>query len=122
MTAGHAQGHLARLADHFETLGRGLGQRLQLGQVRIPDVAFYGWDKFPDHLLPLEKILSAVPDLSVEVLSEGNTDEEMERKRREFFGRGTKIIPAAASICSSRTTAAIAVRAPLAARRNLGYS
>ncbi|MBI3821093.1 MAG: Uma2 family endonuclease [Planctomycetes bacterium] len=66
--------------------------RLQLGQVRIPDVAFYSWSLFPDREPPLEKILSAVPDLPVEVLSEGNTDKEMERKRREFFGGGTKLM------------------------------
>ena len=59
--------------------------------MRIPDVAFYAWTQFPDRLLPLEKILSAVPDLAVEVLSEGNTAKEMERKRREFFDGGTKL-------------------------------
>ena len=65
--------------------------RLQIGQVRVPDVAFYSWDQFPDRLKPLEKILSAVPDLAVEVLSEGNTLKEMERKRREFFAGGTSL-------------------------------
>jgi Uma2 family endonuclease len=64
--------------------------RLKRGQVRIPDVAFYDWSLFPDREQPLEKILSAVPSLAVEILSEGNTDKEMDRKRREFFAGGTK--------------------------------
>jgi Uma2 family endonuclease len=66
--------------------------RFQVGQVRIPDVAFYSWSLFPDRDPPLEKILSAVPDLPVEILSEGNTEMEMERKRKEFFGGGAKLM------------------------------
>jgi Uma2 family endonuclease len=66
--------------------------RIAFGQVRIPDVAFYSWDHFPSRLLPYEAILSVVPDLAVEVLSEGNTPKEMERKRREYFAAGAKLV------------------------------
>jgi Uma2 family endonuclease len=66
--------------------------RLEAGQVRIPDVAFYGWDHFPNRLLPDEQILSEVPDWAVEILSPGNTDKEMERKRREYFAGGAQLM------------------------------
>jgi Uma2 family endonuclease len=81
-----------RAHDLGIVLGADGMMRLQLGQVRIPDVAFYAWTQFPDRLLPLEKILSAIPDLAVEVLSEGNTQKEMDRKRREFFAGGAKLM------------------------------
>jgi Uma2 family endonuclease len=80
------------LHDVGIVLGADGMMRLQIGQVRIPDVAFYSWSQFPDRLLPLEKILSATPDLAVEILSEGNTEKEMLRKRREFFGGGAKLM------------------------------
>ena len=66
--------------------------RLKLGNVRIPDVAFYSWDQFPNRELPDEQILSRVPDLPIEVLSPGNSKKEMERKRREYFAGGAKLV------------------------------
>lgn len=80
------------LHDLGFVLGANGMMRLQIGQVRIPDVAFYSWGLFPDRDPPLEKILSAVPDLPVEILSEGNTKKEMDRKRKEFFGGGAKLM------------------------------
>jgi Uma2 family endonuclease len=80
------------LRDIGFVLGADGMMRFQIGQVRIPDVAFYSWSLFPDREPPLEKILSAVPDLPVEILSEGNTEKEMERKRKEFFGGGAKLM------------------------------
>ena len=47
--------------------------RLFPGLVRIPDVAFASWDRFPDRKIPEEPIPSLAPDLVVEVLSESNT-------------------------------------------------
>ena len=73
------------------TLGEGGMMRLELGQVRIPDVAFYAWEHFPNREMTLEQILDHVPDLAVEVLSPSNTAKEMKRKRREFFAGGTKL-------------------------------
>jgi Uma2 family endonuclease len=61
-------------------------------QVRMPDVAFYAWDHFPGRLLPPGAILDLRPDLAVEVLSPKNTRAEMDRKRREYFGGGTKLV------------------------------
>jgi Uma2 family endonuclease len=66
--------------------------RLFPGLVRAPDVAFASWDRFPDRRIPKEPIPTLAPDLVVEVLSESNTDKEMERKRGEFFSQGVSVI------------------------------
>jgi Uma2 family endonuclease len=66
--------------------------RVEAEQVRVPDVAFYSWDLFPDRILPPGQILDLVPDLAVEVLSPSNTKGEMERKRREYFLGGSKLV------------------------------
>jgi Uma2 family endonuclease len=61
-------------------------------QVREPDVAFFAWSRFPNRLLPPGQILDTAADLAVEVLSPGNTKEEMDRKYREYFLAGTRIV------------------------------
>jgi len=61
-------------------------------QMRYPDLAFFSWDKFPNRILPRDPILDHVPDLAVEVLSASNTAREMERKRREYFGGGARLV------------------------------
>jgi Uma2 family endonuclease len=66
--------------------------RLLPQQIRIPDVAFYSWVHFPNRELPAEAVPRLYPDLAVEVLSEGNTEEEMKRKLREYFKAGTKLV------------------------------
>ena len=66
--------------------------RIVPGLVRIPDVCFISWDKFPNRELPAEPIPDLVPDLAVEVLSEGNTAEEMRRKLREYFKVGVRLV------------------------------
>lgn len=66
--------------------------RLASGLVRIPDVAFISWDRLPGGRVPTEPIPDLVPDLAVEVLSAGNTSEEMARKRREYFVAGVGIV------------------------------
>jgi Uma2 family endonuclease len=65
--------------------------RLAPGLVRAPDVSFLSWDHFPDHLLPADAVPGLAPDLAVEILSESNTEAEMERKRDEYFSAGTKL-------------------------------
>jgi len=61
-------------------------------QVRIPDVCFIRWDRFPGGRLPQVPIPSIAPDLAVEVLSPGNTEAEMERKLREYLEAGTELV------------------------------
>ena len=64
--------------------------RLMPDLVRIPDVAFISWDRLPGRRRPL--VPPVAPDLAVEVLSEGNTESEMERKRRDYFGAGVRLV------------------------------
>jgi Uma2 family endonuclease len=66
--------------------------RLLKGLVRIPDVAFFCWDKLPGRLLPSKPIPDLAPDLAVEVLSAGNTPQEMQRKLREYFLAGVRLV------------------------------
>ncbi len=61
-------------------------------QVRIPDVCFISWARFPDRKLPSESIPALVPDLAIEVLSEGNTEAEMQRKLRDYFTAGVRLV------------------------------
>jgi Uma2 family endonuclease len=65
--------------------------RMGTGLVRIPDVSFIAWDRLPDRQIPRRPIPDLVPDLAVEVLSESNTDKEMERKRGEYFQAGVRL-------------------------------
>ena len=66
--------------------------RLMPGLVRIPDVAFVCWDRFPNRELPPEPIPDLAPDLAVEVLSTGNTRQEMDRKVGEYFRAGVRLV------------------------------
>jgi Uma2 family endonuclease len=62
--------------------------RLFPGLVRIPDVAYVGWDRIPGGRVPRQPIPDLVPHLVVEVLSESNTAAEMARKLDEYFRTG----------------------------------
>ncbi len=64
--------------------------RILRTQVRGPDVAFVSWDRLPGGKVPEDKVPELVPDLAIEVLSEGNTYAEMARKRREYFHAGVR--------------------------------
>jgi Uma2 family endonuclease len=66
--------------------------RLMPRLVRIPDVAFIAWHQLPNKVYPSEPIPNLYPDLAVEVLSAGNTVEEMERKLKEYFLAGTRLV------------------------------
>ena len=66
--------------------------RLHGGLLRIPDVAFASWDRIPGRKVPVEPIPDLVPDLAIEVLSEGNTPAEMARKCREYFAAGVRLV------------------------------
>lgn len=71
--------------------GEGGMMRLFPGLVRIPDVAFASWKEFPDGVTD-EPVPNVVPDLAVEVLSEGNTKQEMDRKLNDYFGAGVRLV------------------------------
>lgn len=90
---------LLRLIDEFaeqNDLGIVVGEagmmQLAPGLVRIPDVSFISWDRFPNRKLPRDPVPHLVPDLAVEVLSQSNTAKEMERKRRDYFNAGCRLV------------------------------
>jgi Uma2 family endonuclease len=66
--------------------------RLTPGLVRIPDVSFLSWDRFPDRRLPADPIPDLAPDLAVEILSVSNTRAEMERKLHDYFAHGVRLV------------------------------
>lgn len=65
--------------------------RLFAALVRIPDVTFASWERLGVKV-PTEPVPLLAPDLAVEVLSPSNTAREMERKRREYFGAGVRMV------------------------------
>lgn len=66
--------------------------RLFPGRVRAPDVSFIPKKNMPRRKFPRQRIASLVPDLAVEVLSEGNTEAEMNLKLQEYFRAGTRLV------------------------------
>lgn len=66
--------------------------RLFPGLVRIPDVAYVSWARFPDGKRPEDPIPDVSPDLAVEVLSHTNTPGEMKRKRSEYFDAQVQLV------------------------------
>jgi Uma2 family endonuclease len=66
--------------------------RLRPGRVRAPDVSFISWERLPNRRLPAERVPALTPDLAVEVISEGNTEAEMEAKLDEYFAAGVRLV------------------------------
>jgi Uma2 family endonuclease len=66
--------------------------RLAPGLVRIPEVSFVSWGRFPNRQIPDQPIPDLAPDLAIEVLSPSNTQEEMERKLREYFDASVLVV------------------------------
>jgi Uma2 family endonuclease len=66
--------------------------RLAPGLVRIPDVSFIPWDRFPNRQIQPDPVPDLFPELAVEVLSPSNTDAEMGQKLRDYFGSGTRLV------------------------------
>jgi len=60
--------------------------RLAPGLLRLPDVSFVRW------AAPPSPDAAYAPDLAVEILSERNTRREIDRKRREYFAAGTRLV------------------------------
>ncbi len=66
--------------------------RLFPDQVRIPDVAFASWARFPGRKVSQEAVPELVPDLAVEIISQGNTPREMARKIKEYLTAGVWLV------------------------------
>lgn len=90
---------LATLLNEFlrlHNLGIALGAdgMLQLfpTQVRIPDACFISWQRLQGSGFPDKPVPTMVPDLAAEVISRGNTDQEMNRKLKEYFDAGVRLV------------------------------
>jgi Uma2 family endonuclease len=66
--------------------------RILAQQVRVPDISFIRWERFPDRQIPREQIFAVAPNLAIEILSPGNTREEMARKLRDYFAAGVELV------------------------------
>jgi Uma2 family endonuclease len=66
--------------------------RLFPGLVHIPDAGFYAWKQLGKKEIPDEPIAHLAPALAVEVLSKGNTRQEIQRKLKEYFLAGTRLV------------------------------
>jgi Uma2 family endonuclease len=62
------------------------------GQIRTPDVSFISWERLPSSQLPRPRVYALAPDLAVEILSEGNTATEMDRKLHDYFQSGVRLV------------------------------
>ncbi|MFI5379527.1 MAG: Uma2 family endonuclease [Tepidisphaerales bacterium] len=91
--------------------------RIAPGLVRVPDVSFISWRNFPGRQLPTDAVPDLAPDLAVEVLSDSNTRQEMDRKLREYFEAGVRLV----WIVDPRTRSA-AVYHPTGAPLQLNYN
>lgn len=86
------------LSNHIRPwkLGSVLGAdgmiRVRRGLLRIPDVCFISIERLPGGKLPRKPVLDIVPNLVVEVLSESNTETEMQGKLREYFKAGVELV------------------------------
>jgi Uma2 family endonuclease len=72
--------------------GEGGMMEMASGLVRIPDVSFVSWRRFPNRRIPDEPVPNLAPDLAVEVLSPGNTKKERERKLQDYFDAGVLLV------------------------------
>jgi Uma2 family endonuclease len=87
-----------RLNGHIDQNDRGIvlapdgALRILPSRMRIPDVSFISWDRFPSRKLPRDRVYRVAPNLAVEIFSEGNTDQEMEIKLDEYRRAGVELI------------------------------
>lgn len=91
---------LGRMVGNFSDANGDLGVvigadgtlKILPGMVRLPDMSFIVWDKFPDRKLHSAAVPALVPDIAAEVVSKGNTKAEMVRKIGEYFTAGVRLV------------------------------
>ena len=88
--------HALRTYLDQHDLGQVLGAdgliKILPGVVKIPDVCFISWDRFPSERLARTPIPTLIPNLVVEVLSESNTADEMQKKLHRYFAAGVQLV------------------------------
>jgi len=88
-----ALGNFVKTHDLGKVLGEAGTLNILPDMVRIPDVCFIGWDRFPQERVSRDQAIPPlVPDLAVEVLSKSNTKQEMQRKREDYFEAGVSLV------------------------------
>ncbi len=82
------------LEDHDlgQVLGADGSLKILPRTVKIPDVSFVSWARFPKERLGRRPIPELIPDLVVEVLSDPNTKKEMAMKLDRYFKAGVKLV------------------------------
>ena len=89
---------------------------------RLGDVPPSSKERLPQGRIPDAAVPQLVPDLAVEVLSEGNTKKEMARKRGECFDAGVRLVwvvdPEALTVAVGSITALGWMPAGAAGRRS----
>jgi len=65
--------------------------RLTPKVVRGPDVSFTSWTQRPERTADTDAISKVIPNLVVEVLSEGNTRGEIAKKLKDYFFAGVQL-------------------------------
>jgi Uma2 family endonuclease len=66
--------------------------RILPAKIRMPDLSFVAWERFPSGRLPNQRVYQVTPDLAVEIISEGNTEAEMQLKLVDYFESGTRLV------------------------------
>jgi Uma2 family endonuclease len=66
--------------------------RMESGNIRLPDVSFVAADDLPGRKRPKKRAPRLPPTLAIEVVSIGNTKPEMQRKSREYFASGARLV------------------------------
>jgi len=92
MLLGRRMGNFVEQFDLGIVAGADGTLRLMPRLVRIPDVSFISWQQLPNREYPTQPIPDLYPDLAAEVLSAGNTVQEIERKLKEYFLAGTRLV------------------------------
>ncbi len=76
-----------------EVFGEAGFMKLKPGLIRIPDVSFVSKARMKvAKIRPGGRIQPLVPELAVEVLSRGNTKQEMDRKLVDYFQAGVQLV------------------------------
>lgn len=73
-------------------LGSSTAFKMKNGNKRSPDIAFFAKERLQGMTELPSGFLEGAPDLAVEVLSPGNTVEEMDDKIGEYFENGARLI------------------------------
>ena len=66
--------------------------KMKNGNKRSPDIAFFAKERLQGMGVLPSGYLEGAPDLAVEVLSPGNTVEEIEDKLTEYFENGSRLV------------------------------